>query len=387
MVKAKPDPIRWLKDNLFSTPFNTILTIAIALLIFVFFKSLLEWSFTKARWAVIPANFRLLMVGPYPLEQLWRVWTALIAISLAAGFSWGTSSRGNSLPRAPFVLLAAIALLALIWQFGNPSGTLVPIACIGLVAGVIVGRAIPTTNRVHYFLWTALFFVCVALIGFDFGRGAVPSSLWGGLLLTVLLSVVSIVASFPLGVLLAIGRRSKLPVVSGFCIVFIEVVRGVPLIAVLFMAQLFVPFFFPADFPQLDKVARAMIGMTLFSAAYMAENVRGGLQNVPSGQDEAARAIGLTATQTLFLIVLPQGLRAVIPTIVGQFIALFKDTSLVEIIGLTDLVGIGEAVRNNPDWLGVTREIPITLGVIYFVFTYSMSLAAKNLEKRLQASN
>jgi general L-amino acid transport system permease protein len=119
----------------------------------------------------------------------------------------------------------------------------------------------------------------------------------------------------------------------------------------------------------------------------MAENVRGGLQNVPSGQDEAARAIGLSATQTLFLIVLPQGLRAVIPTIVGQFIALFKDTSLVEIIGLTDLVGIGEAVRNNPDWLGVTREIPITLGVIYFIFTYSMSLAAKNLEQRLKTSN
>jgi general L-amino acid transport system permease protein len=387
MVKAKPDPVRWLKENLFSTPFNTVLTVVFALVIVFLFKGLIQWSLTQARWAVIPANFRLLMVGPYPLEQLWRIWTALISVSLAAGFSWGANSKGNSLPRAPFVLLAAIALLALVWQFGNPSGTLVPIACAGLVAGVFCGRVVPSTNRLHYFLWTALFFVLVIVIGADFGRGGVPSSLWGGLLLTVLLSVVSIVASFPLGVLLAIGRRSKLPVVSGFCIFFIEVVRGVPLIAVLFMAQLFVPFFFPPDFPQLDKVARAMIGMTLFSAAYMAENVRGGLQNVPSGQDEAARAIGLTATQTLFLIVLPQGLRAVIPTIVGQFIALFKDTSLVEIIGLTDLVGIGEAIRNNPDWLGVTREIPITLGVIYFVFTYSMSLAAKNLEKRLKTSN
>ncbi len=387
MVKSKTDPVRWLRENLFSTPWNTMLSIVVVIVVGLFFKSLLEWSFTKARWAVIPANFRLLMVGPYPLEQLWRVWASLIAISLAAGFSWGTSTREQPLPRAPFVLLAAIALLALVWQFGNPSGTLVPVACASLVGGVFLGRAIKTQNKFHYFLWTALFFVCVALIGFNFGSGEVPSSLWGGLLLTVLLSVVSIVASFPLGVLLAIGRRSKLPVVSGFCIFFIEVVRGVPLIAVLFMAQLFVPFFFPADFPQLDKVARAMIGMTLFSAAYMAENVRGGLQNVPTGQDEAARAIGLSATQTLFLIVLPQGLRAVIPTIVGQFIALFKDTSLVEIIGLTDLVGIGEAVRNNPDWLGVTREIPITLGAIYFIFTYSMSLAAKNLEQRLKTSN
>jgi general L-amino acid transport system permease protein len=270
MVKTKTDPVRWLKENLFSTPWNVVLTIVFALVIGLFFKSLLEWSFSKARWAVIPANFRLFMVGPYPLEELWRVWASLISISLAAGFSWGASSRGKPLPRTPFVLLAAISLLALVWQFGNPSGTLVPVACAGLVAGVFLGRAMPTTNRLHYFLWTGLFFVCVFLIGFDFGRGEIPSSLWGGLLLTILLSVVSIVVSFPLGVMLAIGRRSKLPVVSGFCIVFIEVVRGVPLIAVLFMAQLFVPFFFPPDFPQLDKVARAMIGMTLFSAAYMA---------------------------------------------------------------------------------------------------------------------
>ncbi len=387
MLKTKTDPIKWAKENLFSTAWNAVLTIVFLLVIFLFFKSLLDWSLTKARWGVIPANFRLLMVGPYPLEQLWRVWTALIAIGLASGFSLGANTRGHSLPKFPFFVLAVVAIFAFVYQFGNPSGTLVPVACAGLVAGVFVGRAIPTTNTVHYFLWAALFFLCVVVIGFNFGSGDVPSSLWGGLLLTILLSVVSIVASFPLGVLLAIGRRSKLPVVSGFCVFFIEVVRGVPLIAVLFMAQLFVPFFFPPDFPQLDKVVRAMIGMTLFSAAYMAENVRGGLQNVPSGQDEAARAIGLTGTQTLFLIVLPQGLRAVIPTIVGQFIALFKDTSLVEIIGLTDLVGIGEAVRNNPNWLGVTREIPITLGIIYFLFTYSMSLAAKNLEKRLKTSN
>lgn len=208
----------------------------------------------------------------------------------------------------------------------------------------------------------------------------VPSSVWGGLLLTILLTFVGITASFPLGVALALGRRSDLPVIKWTCTLFIEVIRGVPLITILFMAKLIVPFFW-SGLSDIDLTVRMMIGLTLFSAAYLAENVRGGLQIVPHGQLEAARALGMNPFLTTSLIVLPQALRAVIPAIVGQFISLFKDTSLVAVVGLFELVGIVDTiVSGQPIYRPYQREAYIFIAIIYFVISYAMSDVSRRLE-------
>ncbi len=202
---------------------------------------------------------------------------------------------------------------------------------------------------------------------------------WGGLLLTVMLSMVGIIASFPLGVLLALGRRSKLPVVRTACTLYIEFVRGVPLITVLFMAQLLVPLVNP-QLAEVDNVFRAMVGITLFSAAYLAENVRGGLQAIPPGQEEAAKALGLAGWQVTLFVTLPQALRLVIPALVGQFISLFKDTSLVAIVGLVDLAGISQATVAQTEFLGLRREVYIFISIIYFGFCYIMAALSRRLE-------
>ncbi|MBK9749247.1 MAG: amino acid ABC transporter permease [Chloroflexi bacterium] len=202
---------------------------------------------------------------------------------------------------------------------------------------------------------------------------------WGGLLLTVMLSMVGIIASFPLGVLLALGRRSKLPVVRTACTLYIEFVRGVPLITVLFMAQLLVPLV-NQDLANVDNVFRAMVGITLFSAAYLAENVRGGLQAIPPGQEEAAKALGLAGWQVTLFVTLPQALRLVIPALVGQFISLFKDTSLVAIVGLVDLAGISQATVAQTEFLGLRREVYIFISIIYFAFCYIMAALSRRLE-------
>ncbi len=202
---------------------------------------------------------------------------------------------------------------------------------------------------------------------------------WGGLMLTIMLTIVGIVASFPIGVLLALGRRSELPAIKYFCILYIEFVRGVPLITVLFMAQLLVPLVNPslAEFP---NIFRAMVGITLFSAAYLAENVRGGLQAVAPGQVEAAKALGLHNYQITLFITLPQALRAVIPALVGQFISLFKDTSLVAIVGLLDLLGMGNSILTQTEYIGLRREVFVFIVIIYFVFSYTMASVSRRLE-------
>ncbi len=208
----------------------------------------------------------------------------------------------------------------------------------------------------------------------------VPPANWGGLLLTMLLTIVGIAASFPLGVALALGRRSDLPAIKWTCTLFIETIRGVPLITILFMAKLIVPFFWSA-LANIDLTVRMMIGVTLFSAAYLAENVRGGLQIIPKGQLEAARALGMNPFLTTTLVVLPQALRAVIPAIVGQFISLFKDTSLVAIVGLFELVGIVDTiVSGQPIYRPYQREAYMFIAIIYFVISYAMSGISYRLE-------
>jgi general L-amino acid transport system permease protein len=224
------------------------------------------------------------------------------------------------------------------------------------------------------------------LSGGAFGLVEVDTHLWGGLSLTLVLAVVGIAASLPFGILLALGRQSEMPIVKAFSVVFIEVWRGVPLITVLFMASVMLPLFFPEEM-NFDKLIRALIGITMFQSAYMAEVVRGGLQAIPKGQYEAADSLGLGYWKKMVLIVLPQALKLMIPGIVNTFIALFKDTSLVLIIGLFDLLAIVQAASNDPKWIGFSVEGYVFVGFVFWLFCFAMSRYSQYLEKKLQTGH
>jgi general L-amino acid transport system permease protein len=219
-----------------------------------------------------------------------------------------------------------------------------------------------------------------------FGLSAVETRRWGGLLLTLVIAGVGMTAALPLGVLLALGRRSQMPAIQTLCVTFIEFWRGVPLITVLFMSSVMLPLFLPEGM-NFNKLLRALIGVTLFQAAYMAEVVRGGLQAIPKGQVEAAAALGLGYWKVMALIVLPQALKLVIPGIVNTFIALFKDTSLVLIIGLFDLMNIVHNATTNPEWLGFSTEGYVFAAAVYWVFCFGMSRYSQSLEKRLHTGH
>jgi general L-amino acid transport system permease protein len=362
---------------------------------------------------VVGANLQFFAIGQYPSDFVWRVGLALTVV----------------------LTLAALSLLA--WGFGSP---------------------LKSWRRVLVWAWLASLLVNFFILrGFAAAEGPfqlVPTNRWGGLLLTIVIAIFGIVVSFPIGLVLALGRRSnvrgvpwlwvwgvgglllywllrgfpdesvtlnipiifrdppvwsvelsalelaalqalvvigvcliisryvKANLIKTFSIVYIEVIRGVPLITVLFMAQIMLPIFLPKGV-EIDNLVRVIVGVILFSAAYLAENVRGGLQAIPRGQYEAANAIGLSTFQSMRLIILPQALRAVIPAIVGQFISLFKDTSLVSIVGLFDLLGIANAVVAQPEWLGLQRETYAFVAVVYWVFAFSMSTASRRLESKL----
>jgi general L-amino acid transport system permease protein len=208
---------------------------------------------------------------------------------------------------------------------------------------------------------------------------------WGGMLLTVFMSLISIALSFPLGIALALGRQSSLPMIRWLSTAYIEIVRGLPLLSILFFAAVMVPLFLPSNV-RLDLVLRAIIGLTLFTAAYLAETIRGGLQAIPKGQSEAARALGLSTPLSIGLVVLPQALKVSIPAIVGLFISLLQDTTLVLIIGLFELLGISRAILANPQFIGRYAEVYLFIGVIYWVLCYAMSWGSRQLENRLSTT-
>ena len=219
-------------------------------------------------------------------------------------------------------------------------------------------------------------------LGLEFGLKNISTNSWGGLTLTLLLAVSGIVLCFPAGVLLALGRQSKLPIVKALSVAYIELIRGVPLISILFMGQVLIPLFLPEGV-RPDRVVRAIIGLTIFSAAYLAENVRAGLQAVPRGQAEAAQSLGLNKPLTTALIVLPQALKTAIPAIVGQFISLFQDTTLLGIVGLVELLGISQNLLASPKYLGDYKEGYIFIAAIYWVFCYAMSYGSRQIESAL----
>ena len=248
----------------------------------------------------------------------------------------------------------------------------------------------PVQAALAAFAWLAALLVLPSLIAGLDAQGILQTSpqellplsdkrIWGGLMLTMQLTILGVGASFPIGLALALGRRSSLPVVKYFCILYIEVVRGVPLITVLFLAVLMVPLVDPT-LASIENAVRAWVGITMFSAAYLAENVRGGLQSIDRGQTEAAQAVGLSTWQTTLHILLPQALRAVIPALVGQFISLFKDTSLVFIVGLAEIVGIANRVVAQPEFLGRRQETFLYVAILFFVFSYIMSYISRRIE-------
>lgn len=378
-------PRAWLRKNLFSSLLSSALTGLIAGLLLVLAITIGEWALTVARWDVVTRNLRLFLVGQYPADQTWRIWLALLLLSCLTGISAGVFGRTTgALAVALSALQAMLAALMLV----SPVG---PMVVIGFAAnaalvwvGLVVGVRMRIPRRLLVIAWIASIPITVLLLNGIAGTPlpSVSSNLWGGLLLTIVLAAVGIILSFPLGVLLALGRRSSLPAIRILSTAYIELIRGVPLVTILFMADTMLPFFLPGEV-RIDRITRAMGGITLFSAAYVAENVRGGLQAIPSGQIEAAQALGLSAARTTIHIVLPQALRSVIPANVGLFISLLKDTTLVAIIGLSELLGIGRAILAQPESLGAHLEVFAFTAAVFFVLCYAMSQASYRLERAL----
>ncbi len=340
-------PVAWMRANLFSNWVNAALTIVSITVLALIIPPLLDWTFfsatftgdnraacaetTGACWAVVTSRLDQFFYGLYPSESTWRI----------------------------NFFFAGLVVAATPWL-------------------------VPTMPFKRVFVTFSLAFPVIAfwLLGGGLGLEPVYTGRWGGFMLTLVIGVTGIVASLPLGILLALGRQSNLPIVHALCVTFIEVVRGVPLIMFLFMASNMLNLFLPHGVT-LDLLMRALIAVTLFSAAYMAEVVRGGLQAVPKGQLEAAQAMGLNYWQAMTFIILPQAIRIVIPGIVNSFIALFKDTSLVAIIGLFDLLNMAKAIVTDADWQGLSIEVYVFSALIYWIVCFGMSRYSIWLEGRL----
>ncbi len=384
-----PTPWNWARKNLFSTWYNSILTVFCLIVAFQTVKGIIVWATTKAKWRVLEANLPLFFVGRFPSESYWRLWIVAGIIALLGGLTWGNIQRDERLWNPPtLILLGAAVVGAVISPIDLTSRFYLLGIIIAATGSYIAARQInPKIMGWMPGIWALSFPLILWLIKGGLGLREVSTNDWGGLVLTLFLAIISIVLSFPLGVLLALGRQSSLPVVKLLSTLYIEIVRGLPLIGILFLGQVMLQLFLPPEYPKLDRVIRAIAGLTLFSAAYLAENVRGGLQAVPRGQIEAARSIGLNTPLLTILIVLPQALRTVIPAIGGQFIGLFMDTSLLSLFGMLELIGISRAVLANPSYIGRYAEVYIFVGIIYWVFCYSMSLASRKIERSLEKSH
>ena len=379
-------PLAWMRQNLFSSWANALITLVILVALAWLLLQVGQWAI-DARWSVVTNNLRVFLIGLYPAELAWRLWLTLTILSVLSGLSAPIFGRNT---RAFAITLSAIQLIIAGLMALSPLGPIPTLAvllnAVLVWVGFSAGARLPklTARRPLTIAWLVSLPVSFLLVSGYAGTPlvSVSSNEWGGLLLTILIATVAIVLSFPLGVLLALGRRSALPVVRILSTAYIELIRGVPLVTILFMADIILPLFLPGEV-RLDRVARAIGGFTLFSAAYVAENVRGGLQAIPSGQVEAAQAIGLNPVQTNIYVVLPQALRSVIPANVGLFISLLKDTTLVTIIGLLELLGIGRAVLAQPESFGAHLEVYVFVAAVFFVLCYAMSQASYRLERAL----
>jgi general L-amino acid transport system permease protein len=348
-------PIAWARQNLFGSWISSVVTLVLAYLIVRWTIGFVEWAFVNAIWevpvvngqsqtqacreikgigacwAVITEKHRFILFGTYPYDEHWR--PALVCLL--------------------FVGLYIVSAMRRFWSI-----ILVPI---WLVTLTVIG---------------------ILMWGGIFGLSYVPQERWGGLPITLILSTFGLAFAFPLAILVALGRRSRLPAIKVLCVLYVELIRGVPLISLLFMASVMFPLFLPEGM-NIDKLLRAQVAITLFAGAYLAEVVRAGLQALPRGQYEAADALGLSYWQKTGFIILPQALRLVIPPLVNTFIGFFKDTSLVLIIGIFDLLTAGKTAIVEPAWQGFGIEVYVTVGAIYLVFCFAMSKYSQDLERDL----
>ena len=387
----------WIRENLFNNRVDATLTVVVGALVLIALFFGLRWVFFSAEWEVIVTIGGRFFIGNYNSDQVcpgndcfWRPQASLLLITALLGMAWGVAGS-IFIRRIAIGVVVVIAASALLPYSLEKMGMDVRLLLVANVATVAGGYALAryttliTTRRIIYLSIAAYLLILLLLMGLPGVPGMQPVDVrdWSGLTLNLVLAVSGIVLSLPIGIALALGRRSDLPVLKMICVVFIEVFRGVPLITLLFMSQHIVPLAFPEAFPR-NSLLNAGIVITLFSSAYMAENVRGGLQALHPGQAEAARALGLPGWQTMLFISLPQAIRNVIPAIVGQFIGLFKDTSLVYIIGMLDIVEIGYTIiRGRVEFQGSTHEVFVFIAIVFWIFTYGMSYVSRHVERRL----
>jgi general L-amino acid transport system permease protein len=388
VVEAAPrgaplTPGEWVRRNLFSTWANGALTLVTgAVVLYVAFR-LLRFVFVTADWAVLRANLRVYMVGRFPLEETGRVWAVAYVLVALAGLSRGVMPPARR-TRLGIVLRALLALLVIgALAYLIESGLVWLLLGVGValyIAAVVVGRRMGRRLRLPLLVGWLLAFPVVILLLRAFG--GVATEEWGGLLLNVMVAVVAIALSFPLGILLALGRRSSLPVISKFCVGFIELVRGVPLVTLLIFGRFVLILLLPPGL-SLPQIIRSMFMFTIFSSAYVAEIVRGGLQGVPAGQYEAARALGLSTSRTMALIALPQALRSTIPAMIGHFISVFKDTSLLAALGFSELLSNARRASAAIEFVGRQPEALLPAAVIFWVIAFSMSRWSQRVERRV----
>ena len=341
--------LTWVRNNIFSGVGNSLISLTIIALGIWLIPKLLDWfvisadfaGSTKADctsggacWVFIKMRILQFIYGFYPHSELWRVNLSMVIVGVGI-FASLTGRLGS---QTTWLALTSTVIPLFVWFF---------------------------------------------LKGTLFGLPVVETSQWGGLLVTLVIAFVGIAFSLPIGMLLALARRSTKPIFRLLSTIFIEGWRGVPLITVLFMSSVMLPIFLPKDW-QVDKLLRALIGVLLFASAYMAEVIRGGLQAIPTGQHEASDSLALSYFQKQRFIVLPQAIKHVIPGIMNNFIALFKDTTLVSIIGMFDLLGIAKTASSDPDWLGLATEGYVFAGLVFWLFCFSMSRYSLGLEKSLQ---
>lgn len=386
-------PLAWLKKNLFNNWFNSVISVLLLWLIGSTLYSTIVWAFTEARWPVIPENLKLFMTGLFPVDQLWRVWLLVAILCTLGGLTWGVLARNGAKLFANKTLfwMAFVVALSLLVPTPLWPHRMLLLGCeVLIVAFAWMGK---TAARVNPDLgkWLPAGWGLAALIGLwllvgGLGLEPVGTGKWGGLLLTMFMAVVSIVLSFPIGIVLALSRQSKLPVVKGLSVTLIELMRGTPLTVWLFIGDVMLPIFLPNTI-SLDRILRAMVILVLFCAVYTAETIRGGLQAIPRGQAEAANALGLNTPLTLSLIVLPQAIKISIPALVGVFIQMLQETSLVAILGLFELLGMSRSILSNPSFVGRYAEVYFFIGLIYWVMCYVMSIGSRRLEQALNTEH
>lgn len=387
----------WLKRNLFRSPTDGIVTLVAGSLAIYLIYQAAQFVFVTGRWEIIEVNLKLLLVGRFPEEQMWVLGASVLAIAFWAGLVARSLRRQAPAKQKPLRVFSELAgrfglvfLLAvlLILLSGDPSNWLL---AGGVIAAILLGRVVGSVRervgllrRLPRQLWVLPWTLLpLGFIYYTLSLSALEE--WGGFLINFYIAILAIALCFPLGVLLALGRRSSFPIVRLITTTYIELIRGAPLFVLLLLAGVALEFFVPPDLAP-DQIFRAVTVFTLFTAAYLAEIVRGGLQSIPKGQTEAGKALGLSTLKVTFLITLPQALRNVIPAQIGQFISLFKDTTLAgAALSVLEILNIGTAITKQDDFLGqgLIYESLAFVGFLFWVGSYVMSRESQRLEKRL----